>query len=41
MMTYIEDDIIWKLSPGGEYLVASAYKARFLGAISTDMKKVV
>jgi hypothetical protein len=37
----IEDVITWSLSANREYSVASAYKAQPIGAISTDINKVV
>ena len=36
-----EDSIVWNLTPNGEYSAKSAYRAQFLGAIYTDMKRIV
>ena len=37
----VEDTIIWKLTPNGEYSAASAYKAQFFGAEASNMKSLV
>ena len=37
----VEDVIRWNLTPNGSYSAASAYKAQFFGAISSDMKVMV
>lgn len=36
-----EDAIAWTLTASGQYSVASAYKAQFLGATSTNMNRMV
>jgi hypothetical protein len=37
----IEDGITWTLSANGQYSLASAYKAQFFGAISTNMNTMI
>jgi hypothetical protein len=37
----IEDNISWTLTANGQYSAASAYKAQFFGAISTNMNTMV
>lgn len=41
LLEEVEDDIIWKFLPNGEYSAASAYKAQFLGSTLTTMNKYV
>jgi hypothetical protein len=36
-----QDTIVWNLTTNGEYTSASAYKAQFFGAISSNMNKLV
>jgi hypothetical protein len=36
-----EDNIVWNLSPNGEYSTSSAYKAQFFGATLTCMNEMV
>ena len=37
----VDDEITWRLTANGQYTAASAYKAQFFGAISTNMKRMV
>ena len=37
----VEDKITWNITPNGVYSAASAYKAQFIGAQATNMKRLV
>ena len=37
----VEDSITWNLTVHGEYWAKSAYKAQFLGATASDLKRVI
>jgi uncharacterized membrane protein YkvA (DUF1232 family) len=38
---YIDDSIIWNLTPSREYSTTSVYKLQFYGATQTNMNKMV
>jgi hypothetical protein len=37
----VEDDIVWRLKANGEYSSKSAYEIQFIGAIASNMNKLV
>jgi hypothetical protein len=37
----VEDDIVWRLTANGEYSSKSAYEIQFIGAIASNMNKLV
>jgi hypothetical protein len=37
----IEDDIVWRLMPNGEYSTKSAYEVQFLESVASAMNKYI
>ena len=41
LVDHVEDDIIWRLTPSGQYSAKSAYEVQFLGSTISSMNKTI